>query len=237
MSRTLATPSPSAKIASLSIGISTRLTMKPGASLAWTTVLPSDCANASTAATVASEVARPRISSIGFITGTGLKKWTPMKRAGSGVACASRVIGIDEVLVARIASSRSTLPTSAKICTLDRLALGRRLDDQIGRGERLVIALRLDPRERSIGIGCADLLLLDRAREPLGDARLALLRLREPDIRDEHAIARDRSHLNDARAHLARADHADDIHACLAPKPLIQRRGPCLLRMAKRGNA
>jgi len=41
MSRIVATPSPSAKHASLSIGISTRLTMKPGASLARTTCLPS----------------------------------------------------------------------------------------------------------------------------------------------------------------------------------------------------
>jgi hypothetical protein len=33
----------------------------------------------------------------------GLKKCTPTKRAASGAACARRVIGMDEVLVARIA--------------------------------------------------------------------------------------------------------------------------------------
>jgi 3-hydroxybutyryl-CoA dehydrogenase len=38
-----------------------------------------------------------------------------MKRAGSGAAWASRVIGIDEVLLARIASGPSTLPTASKI--------------------------------------------------------------------------------------------------------------------------
>ena len=42
-----------------------------------------------------------------FITGTGFMKWIPMKRSGRSVWAASRVIEIDEVLVARIASGFS----------------------------------------------------------------------------------------------------------------------------------
>ena len=41
-----------------------------------------------------------------------------MKRAGSGDACARRVIGIDEVFDASTASARSTAPTSLKIARL-----------------------------------------------------------------------------------------------------------------------
>ena len=52
------------------------------------------------------------------MTGTGLKKCTPTKRPASGAACASRVIGMDEVLVARIAVSDMTLPTSSKMARL-----------------------------------------------------------------------------------------------------------------------
>ena len=52
-------------------------------------------------------VAMPRTSSTSFITGTGFMKWMPMKRSGRSVAEARRVIEIDEVLVASIASGLS----------------------------------------------------------------------------------------------------------------------------------
>ena len=51
------------------------------------------------------------------ITGTGLKKWRPTTLPGRFVADASRVIGIDEVLEARMASgSATTASRSVKIC-------------------------------------------------------------------------------------------------------------------------
>ena len=49
------------------------------------------------------------------MTGTGLKKCRPMNRAGSGELTAMRVIGIELVFEAMIASAPSTLPASAKI--------------------------------------------------------------------------------------------------------------------------
>ena len=41
------------------------------------------------------------------MTGTGLKKCMPSTRSGCLVALASRITGIDEVLVARIASAET----------------------------------------------------------------------------------------------------------------------------------
>ena len=81
-----------------------RLTTKPGLFFTVIGVLPRTFANASAAATVASEVCRPRISSTSAIIGTGLKKCMPRKRSGRFVTAASCVIEIDDVLVARIAS-------------------------------------------------------------------------------------------------------------------------------------
>ena len=46
----------------------------------------------------------PRMSSTSCITGTGFMKWMPMKRSGRSVEAASRVIEIEEVFVAIIAS-------------------------------------------------------------------------------------------------------------------------------------
>ena len=55
----------------------------------------------------------PRIISTSFITGTGFMKCRPMKRSGRSVAEARRVIEIEEVLVARIASGFRTGQSSA----------------------------------------------------------------------------------------------------------------------------
>ena len=60
----------------------------------------------------------PRTSSTSFITGTGFMKWMPMKRSGRSVCAASRVIEIDEVLVARIASGLRIGQSCAKILRL-----------------------------------------------------------------------------------------------------------------------
>ena len=58
----------------------------------------------------------PRITSTSAMTGTGFMKCIPMKRSGRRVAAASRVIEMEEVLVARIAPAlqrRSSLPKSS----------------------------------------------------------------------------------------------------------------------------
>ena len=60
----------------------------------------------------------PRINSTSSISGTGFMKWMPMNFSGRSVAAASRVIEIDEVLVATIASGLSAGQSSLKILRL-----------------------------------------------------------------------------------------------------------------------
>ena len=95
-----------------------RLTTKPGSSWLSTTCLPIALPNAVARAVVCALVARPGITSTSCITGTGLKKCRPMKRAGSGAPRAMRVMGMEEVLVARIASAPRCAPTLSKIFSL-----------------------------------------------------------------------------------------------------------------------
>ncbi len=92
--------------------------MNAGKSSDTAMVLPSLVTKALLASNVASSVAMPRISSTSSISGTGFMKWIPMKRSGRSVEDASRVIEIDEVLVARIASDFNDEQSSPKILRL-----------------------------------------------------------------------------------------------------------------------
>ena len=60
----------------------------------------------------------PRMISTSFIAGTGFMKCMPMKRSGRSVVAASRVIEIEEVLLAMIASGRRLGSRPAKILRL-----------------------------------------------------------------------------------------------------------------------
>ena len=60
----------------------------------------------------------PRISSTSCIIGTGFMKCMPMKRSGRSVTEASRVMEIEEVLVARMALFFSFGQRSMKILRL-----------------------------------------------------------------------------------------------------------------------
>ena len=111
MSPALAMPLVQAKIASLIIGISTRLETKPGASLTLTGVLPSRSLSARMAAKVASSVWRARMISSG-ITGTGFMKCMPITDAPPARA-ARRVSEIDEVFDAKMVCSLTTLAMRA----------------------------------------------------------------------------------------------------------------------------
>ncbi len=101
------TPSIRAKIASLIIGHRMRLEMKPGESLASTGTLPIALARSSTVCVVSSEVARPRITSTRRMSGTGFMKCIPITLSGRRVAAPMRVMGMDEVLEARMTSGRA----------------------------------------------------------------------------------------------------------------------------------
>ena len=113
-------------------------------------VLPSLATNCLVVSKVASSVAMPRMSSTSSISGTGFMKWMPMKRSGRSVDAASRVIEIDDVLVARIASGLSTGQSVAKILRLTVLLLGRRLDHEIAVAEGVERLRRRDALERRL---------------------------------------------------------------------------------------
>src|SRR5579862_7504447 len=98
-------------MASLIIGISTRLEMKPGKSFTRNGVLSSDLASASAIAIVSGAVWRPGTTSTNFITGTGLKKCKPTNCAGRLATAASLVMEMDDVLLAKITSGRAVLTT------------------------------------------------------------------------------------------------------------------------------
>ena len=78
--------------------------MKAGKSSDTAMVLPSLETKALLVSKVGSSVAMPRINSTSSIIGTGFMKWMPMKCSGRSVDEASRVIEIEEVLEAMIAS-------------------------------------------------------------------------------------------------------------------------------------
>src|SRR5208282_4313130 len=76
----------------------------PGASFTSTGVFSSFTASSRTVSNVVCEVARPRITSTSFITGTGLKKCIPITLSARPVSAPIFVIEIEDVFVARITS-------------------------------------------------------------------------------------------------------------------------------------
>src|SRR5579859_1994648 len=114
----VATPSITVYAASLISGISTRFETKPGASFTATGVFPSFFASSIVVANAASLVCSARITSTSTITGTGFMKCMPTNCYGRFVIAASVVIAIEEVLLVRITSGRSSLSASVSTARL-----------------------------------------------------------------------------------------------------------------------
>ncbi len=110
--------SSSIRAASLSSGISSRLTRKPGVSGHGTASLPRPCAKASAAANASSSTTAVRTTSTSGISGAGLKKCRPTTRSGRPLADAMAVTDSAEVLVARIVSGRQSAWSSANSAAL-----------------------------------------------------------------------------------------------------------------------
>merc|ERR550525_187205 len=92
-----ASPLSTNRTASIKLGTNNLLTIKPGVSLADTHVLPMALPHSIMAVFVSSEVSGIRMTSSKFMTGTGLKKWSPPKRSRrSGVALAMSLIGNED---------------------------------------------------------------------------------------------------------------------------------------------
>ena len=119
-------------------GISRALTTNPARSWLRITFLPSTSVAKRVGArrSVSGDVSRLVTSSTRRSTGTGLKKWMPMTCSGRLVAMPSFMIGIELVLLARIACRvGDDLVERAEHVDLRRLVLDHRLDDELAVGE------------------------------------------------------------------------------------------------------
>ena len=205
-----ATPSASARTASLRNGIRIRLAAKPATSRASTGSLPSSRASATIAAVVSLDVSPARITSTSFSTGTGLKKCMPITCAGRPVAAASVPIGIELVFEARIAWRGQRRVGAAEDVLLDRRVLDDGLDHQVGRDERRRRArCARAPRP---GPGRPSRRAASRLRRIVSSARSvapgngSCSETRRPEAA---------THLGDPAAHLARADDEDVLEALI----------------------
>ena len=85
------------------------------------------------------------MTSTSFMTGTGLKKWSPMNRSGRRVAAASSVMQSDDVLLARTVSGPTTRSSVAKTSrfasTLSTIA--SMIRSQSARSSSRLVPLRL----------------------------------------------------------------------------------------------
>mmetsp|Transcript_27267 Transcript_27267/g.65699 ORF Transcript_27267/g.65699 Transcript_27267/m.65699 type:complete len:236 (-) Transcript_27267:106-813(-) len=108
-----AMPSCSTKNASLIYGMRMRFTTKPGMSLSQKVgVFPMASHKSRVRCLVSSLVARPRITSTPFMTGTGFMKCMPITFSGCGASAAIFVMEMDEVFEAKIAESLACAPSA-----------------------------------------------------------------------------------------------------------------------------
>ncbi len=145
-------------------------------------------------------------------TGTGLKKWIPITCSGRAVAMPSFMIGIELVLLARIAARRSTnLSSCAEDLDLHRLVL----DDasttswrSASRPRSVVNASRATAASRSC---LGELARAEAAVERLHEPAAPGLGRRFVDLADEHVEAGTGAHLGDPGPHQAASDDADAL--------------------------
>uniref|UniRef100_A0A6B0V3E8 Uncharacterized protein n=1 Tax=Ixodes ricinus TaxID=34613 RepID=A0A6B0V3E8_IXORI len=113
MSRAVASPLSSIRIASIMVGTSNLLTIKPGVSWQETVVFPRAAPHSCILAMVSSLVSGVLTTSKSFITGTGLKKCSPPKRSFLEVLLAISDIGNEEVLLANMVEGPAALSKEA----------------------------------------------------------------------------------------------------------------------------
>src|ERR1044072_5618597 len=223
-------PSCTQRIASLIIGISTRLDTNPGASCTTTGVFPSCFANATVRSTVSLDVSCPRITSTSGITGTGFMKCMPTTRAELLVCLASSVMEMDEVLLARIVSGGGRRRRAAKTSNFtfgfsDTASTTISASFAASRAMLVEIRARTPARCASAGRNpCQDSRPLRVAHRALLDLALQILldRLESAAERilgdvDQHRIPSVlREDVRDAVAHRTGAHHGDFAHAATA---------------------
>ena len=111
-----------------------------------------------------------RMTSTSFITGAGLKKWSPRTCGGRFVAAANSVIVQDEVFDARMAWGRADPVQARERLLLERRILGDRLDDQVRVPEILEADGSGEPVPSGVALGGLEPPLLDQPVEAAVDS-------------------------------------------------------------------
>ena len=172
---------------------------------------------------VSGEVSSEVTTSTRRSTGTGLKKWMPITCSGRLVAMPSFMIGIDDVLEARMASSPSTtLSSPANTSVLSCLVLDHRLDDEFPVGQVGQVGRPADAAEGGVPLLLGQLAGPHAPVEAGRDPTLAGLDGAGVDLADHHVEAGPGADLGDARPHQAAAHHPDPLdhaHATDATGP------------------
>ena len=151
----------------------------------------------------------PRMTSTSCMTGTGFMKCIPMNASGRRVAAARRVIEIEDVFDARIASGLQAASRLPEEVLLDGLVLDDRLDDRVHAGQRLEPRRRRDaPERRGLLVGRA-LAPGDLALQVLLDPGPGLFEEALFDVHERDGQAGGRRDVRDAAAHLPAADDAE----------------------------
>ena len=136
----------------------------------------------------------------------------PMKRSGRSVDDASRVIEIDDVLEAMIASGFSDAHRSANILRLMSSFSAADLDHDVATRHGVEFFRRLDERQRVFAGVLSDRFLGDLLRHIAVDGRHAGLDAIARHVVQHHGIARQRADMGNAVAHLPGADHPDTLN-------------------------
>ena len=151
----------------------------------------------------------PRMISISFMAGTGFMKCMPMKRSGRSVIAASRVIEIEEVLLAMIASGFRLGTRPAKILRLSSsFSLAASITSSQSPNCSIALAGRDPTQRRDLSLFAQDP-LADLPAEEIVDPADRGVERRPGDVRQPDLVARLSRHLRDAATHLPGTDHAD----------------------------
>ncbi len=193
-------------------GISTRLTTKPGVSWQRIGVLPIRSPSANAASNGSSSVSSARTISTSGISGAGLKKCMPTTRPGDDVAAAISVTESAEVLVARTASGRQILSSSAKS---SRFGSSSSTIASITTSQSAKSASSVVSESRLDGVvarGLLELPLLGLAGEEVADPLARLLAELGRDLAADGVDPGLDAELRDPGTHRTEPDHPDLAH-------------------------
>ena len=160
---------------------------------------------------VSGEVSSEGTSSTSWSTGTGLKKCTPITWVGREVTTPSFMIGIDEVLDARIASGAATTVSSRRnrsTLAVSSSTIASTTTSRSASASRSVTTRIRASTSAAESILPLQLGALQRLLEPAERGlRRVLARLD-----DDHVLAGARADLGDAGPHQAATDHTHVVH-------------------------